>query len=319
MKREARIKARFAGSSRLRENSFQTKRIKKDLDRELHERQMIEETLSRHRLWDQTILRTAMDGFCLTDAKGTILEVNPAACSIYGYSQQEMVGKKITEFRIGGPRKSWSHGKRAMKVGYDRTETKHRRKDGHIVELEFSTNFVDIGGEKFFFSFFHNITERKRTERKMKQRERELAVKTRNLREMNTALKVLLKRRDEDLADLGDQVLFNVEELCMPYLQRLQNSGLNESQKTLLEILIANLKEITSPFPTNLSSKYSKFTPTELRVAHLIRTGQPTKTIANLLKVSCGAIDFQRKNIRKKLGITNRKVNLTAHLMSLTK
>jgi DNA-binding CsgD family transcriptional regulator len=54
-----------------------------------------------------------------------------------------------------------------------------------------------------------------------------------------------------------------------------------------------------------------------MKVAALIRQGKSTKEIAEVLGIAGGSIDVHRRNIRKKLGLTNRKANLLSHLESL--
>jgi hypothetical protein len=84
------------------------------------------------------------------------------------------------------------------------------------VDLEVSTNFINRGEERFFFSFFRDITDKKRAERALREREKELEIKTSNLEEVNTALRVLVKRSEEDKTKLEEKVLFNVKELVDP-------------------------------------------------------------------------------------------------------
>ena len=147
---------------------------------------------------------------------------------------------------------------------------------------------------------------------------KELEVKTTNLEEANTALKILLKKRDEDKIELEEKVLSNVKELVVPYLEKLKKSGLDDKQETYLSILESNLNDIISPFLRRLSSKYLNLTPTEIQIANLVKEGKSTKEIAELLASSRWAIDFHRNNLRKKLGLTNKKANLRSYLISLT-
>ena len=65
-----------------------------------------------------------------------------------------------------------------------------------------------------------------------------------------------------------------------------------------------------------ISSMYYDLTPTEIQVAALIKEGKTTKDIANMLNKSPHAINFHRNNIRKKIGLQNKKTNLRSYLLS---
>lgn len=160
------------------------------------------------------------------------------------------------------------------------------------------------------------IIELKQAQEVLRQREEELQVKARNLEEVNTALRVLLKRRDADKTELEESVLFNIKEVIEPYLEKLRNSGLDERQEVYVNLLESNLCNLVSPFSRKLSAIYLGLTPTELQVANLVMHGNATKDIAHILCLSPTTIESYRKNIRKKLGIRNRRKNLRTYLLS---
>ena len=85
-----------------------------------------------------------------------------------------------------------------------------------------------------------------------------------------------------------------------------------------LDIIKSHVGDIIAPFFRQLSSKYAGLTPSEIKVASFVKDGKTTKEIAELLNLSVGAIEFHRNNLRKKLGLRNKKTNLRAHLLSLT-
>lgn len=160
------------------------------------------------------------------------------------------------------------------------------------------------------------IEERKRAETALRRREKELKAQSGHLEEVNTALRVLLKQREADKSELQENVLTNVKELVHPYLARLGRSRLDASQRMLIDVLGANLESIVSPFVGKLSSRYFNLTPMEVKVAGLIKEGQTNKEIAELLALSKNTILFHRYNIRTKLGLKGRKVNLRSYLLS---
>jgi DNA-binding NarL/FixJ family response regulator len=158
---------------------------------------------------------------------------------------------------------------------------------------------------------------REELDHRVKERTKELEIKAKNLEEVNTALKVLLKRLDEDKKVLEEKVLFNMRQLVEPNVEKLKKSRLTNRQKNLMDIIESNLEDIVSPFARSLSTEFLKLTPTEIQVANLIRQGKTTKDIADLLNLSIKTIEFHRENIRRKIGIKNKKINLRTHLISI--
>ena len=161
-----------------------------------------------------------------------------------------------------------------------------------------------------------DITEHKRNLQALIEREKELRSKTMNLKEANIALRVLLQKRDKDKQELEQKMLSNVKHLIWPYVEKLEKTGLNDRQKTYVGILESNLNDIISPFLRTLSSPYLKISPMEIQVANLVRQGKTTKEIAESLIASTRAIEFHRNNLRKKLGLKNKKANLRSYLLS---
>jgi PAS domain S-box-containing protein len=161
------------------------------------------------------------------------------------------------------------------------------------------------------------IIERKRTEEVLRQREAELEIKSRNMEEMNGALKVLLKKREEDRNELEENVLANIKEMVTPYLGKLRRSNLDANQLNYLSIMEAHLLEITSPFLKNITSRHWNLTPREFQVASLIKDNKTTKEIAELMNVCAGSVELHRNHIRAKLGLTNKKINLRSYLLTL--
>lgn len=160
------------------------------------------------------------------------------------------------------------------------------------------------------------IIELKKVEYALRERSRELEIENRNAEDANIALKVLLKKREEDKKEFENSIRLNIATLIEPHLERLRNSRLTSRQRAHLELLESNLLEITSSFAHRLSYRFKKLTPVELQVANLVKHGKSTKEIATFLYISDQTVGVHRRNIRKKLGLKNRKINLGTHLLS---
>jgi len=245
-----------------------------------------------------------------------------------------------TEFeKMSGSPKSYWEGKRswtefASKKDVFRMRKYHfaRRVDPNLAPRNYEFGFIDrqknlkdtiitismIPGTKKSVASFVDITERKRAEKELKKREAELQINSANLQEVNTALRILLKQREEDKNELESKVLSNVKELVLPYIEKIKKLRMDKRGLAYIESLESNLKDIISPFSYKLSSQYLNLTPKELQVANLIREGKTSKEIAEMANVSRSAIDIHRYRIRNKLGLNNKKANLRSYLSSFT-
>ncbi len=165
------------------------------------------------------------------------------------------------------------------------------------------------------------IVERKNAEEALKKSREELEIKvaerTQNLNETNTALRVLLNEREKDRAEFENIMMYNIRENIQPHLKKLGKTRLKDRQKAHLEIVRTHLNEIASPFTYQISSKFLKLTPGEILVANLIKQAKTTKEIAEMLSLSERTIDYHRANIRKKIGIRNKRANLRSVLLSI--
>jgi len=148
-------------------------------------------------------------------------------------------------------------------------------------------------------------------------REKELEIKTKDLEDLNTALKVLLERRERDKIELEETVISNINDIVIPYLGRAKKIAADKKLKDYLVILEHNLNNITSSFFHKLSSKYANLTTTEVEIANLVKHGKTIKEIADMLNISGKTVEVHRMNIRKKVGIANTKTSLRTHLLSL--
>jgi DNA-binding CsgD family transcriptional regulator len=137
------------------------------------------------------------------------------------------------------------------------------------------------------------------------------------LEEINAALRILLKQRENDKITLEDSIISNIKVSVMPYVERLDAISLKEDEKHYLSMIKSHLKEIASPFIKKLSSQFLSLTPSEIQIASMIRKGKRSKDIAEIMNISLNTVHSYRDNIRIKAGLKNNKVNLRSYLQTL--
>ena len=161
------------------------------------------------------------------------------------------------------------------------------------------------------------IDERKQAQEALSKREAELQLKSLTLREMNTTLKVVIKSREEEKENLEEKIRLNIQQLVLPYIDKIKQTDLDDFQSAYLDILSSNIEDISNPKTLDLSQKYLDLTPTEINVANLVRQAKTSKEIGTLLGISSRTVEAHRNKIRKKLGLHKKGGNLRAHLLSL--
>ncbi|MBF0559844.1 MAG: PAS domain S-box protein [Nitrospirae bacterium] len=121
----------------------------------------------------RTIIRTALDGFLVTDAAGNILDVNDSICNILHRDREELVRMNIQDIEaVDSPEKIQHKIALLLEKHSIIFDIRHRRKDGSLVDLEISANFSPEKGGRFM-SFFRDITESKRAQQAMEQADTE--------------------------------------------------------------------------------------------------------------------------------------------------
>ncbi len=297
------------------------------VSRALHEveerkaRKRIEEELKESELRYRTIFENTGTATIIVDNDASIVLANREVERLSGYSRADMEGKKCWKelvveddlVKVNDPKR---HRGKYIKIPSDGYELRIMNKNGDIRNV--LVNFATIPSTERTVISLLDITERKTAEEALKKREQELEMKSQSLEEANTALKVLLKHREEDKTTLEEQVLSNVRRLVLPYLEKLKHLKLNDTQMAHVEIIESHLHDVVSPFLRTLISKYLNLTPREIQVASLIKEGKTTKEMTDIINISATAVDFHRKNIRLKLGLKNTKANLRSYLLTLT-
>jgi PAS domain S-box-containing protein len=296
---------------------------------DITEKKQIQEKLRKREEKYRFLVESTPDLVWMCDMKGRHIFSNKSVKNILGYEIHEILGKKAFEFMHEEDRKSvqkWFQKAKKQKRGWRGSVIRFQHKDKSIRFLETIAEPIldDNGNLMGYLGIDRDVTARKLSEIALKKAHDELQEKTirleikkNSLEELNTAMKVLLKKRDEDKTEIEENILSNVKELIEPYFEKIKKTKLDDQQRALLSIVETNINEIVSPFTRKMSLKYLNLTPTEIQIANLIRHGSMTKDIAKIMNVSPKTVETHRKNIRRKIGLEGKRANLRSHLLSL--
>lgn len=115
----------------------------------------------------KVMLRTSLDGFCMTDLQGRFMEVNDSYCRLMAYSRDELLSMRVSDIEVEGI--SGEVSRRIDELnqnGRVSFETCYRNKYGSILNVEVSCN-VNTVGSKSIYCFLRDVTERKKFEEQL--------------------------------------------------------------------------------------------------------------------------------------------------------
>jgi len=132
--------------------------------RDVTESKQVAEVMRRSEEHHRAILKTAMDGIWLMDTQGRLLEVNDTYCRMSCYSVQELLAMHVSDLDVKELKNATSaHMQKIIAQGEDRFESRQRRKDGSIFDVEVSIQYrPEEGGQ--FVAFLRDITAQKQME-----------------------------------------------------------------------------------------------------------------------------------------------------------
>jgi PAS domain S-box-containing protein len=272
-------------------------------------------TIAANKDWESTF-NNVTDSITIHDADFNIVHMNQSALELLGLQTQEGIplAKCFRCYHGADKPPSDCPSCQTLKTGRPSTVERFEPFLNKHLEIRAMPRF---GGDGQLVGLIHvvrDITDRKSAEKALQQAQNELEVRNKNLEEMNTALHVLLQKREEDKRQVEDLIVSNIKSLVLPYVEKMKKDSPDAKQQRLLGILEAHLNELLSP----LLKKLQQFnlTPKEVQVAAMVKDGKTTKDIADILGVETSSIDDHRINIRKKLGLS-RKVSLQSKLQTL--
>ncbi|MBI9047231.1 MAG: PAS domain S-box protein [Anaerolineaceae bacterium] len=137
----------------------------------INERKQAERTLQMKDQYYREIIEITQDGYWLLDTQGKVLDVNEAYCELTGFSKEELLQFRISNLdALEEPEEIAERIRRIIEKGPELFETRHRRKDGSVFDVEISTTYLDMNGGRFI-CFCRDISNRKLIEETLRKNE----------------------------------------------------------------------------------------------------------------------------------------------------
>jgi len=185
-------------------------------------------------------------------------------------------------------------------------------------ELSISIKGKQKGESARYIAMARDITIRKNSNELLKKASEKLKNEQKELKEKNIALRQILKQIEDERQNYRSQLYLDIDKNIRPVIKRLKNIVKSDKLKEI-ESIESSLEAILAKDIDKYKSRYSQLTSRESEICSLIETGLSSKQISEKLSLSVLTISKHREQIRKKLKISNKNVNLATYLRTYSK
>lgn len=258
-----------------------------------------------------TLFENLPVGVCWVGLDGRVKHINPTMLKLSGYSDTEISRMNAKELlRDAGELLQLFNG-----AGFDARDRhasgKLVRKDGTFIPVRLTGFRVHLNGGEAVLLTAIDSTPIGKAEALLETVEHTLEEKEQALKNKNIALEELVEQIASGRNVLKEDIAANIRDAVLPIVAKLR---LTSAPAELIDLLERTLEEITIRFSIRLSQHAPGLSPRESEIIRMIHGGLTSKQIAQLLTISYETVEKHRRNIRRKVGITGKKINLTSFL-----
>ncbi len=304
---------------RIKERTEELTIINKKMALEIEQSQKTELALRTSQARLRSIFDSSPDAITVTDTSANIVDCNLAALEQSRFAtKQELCQKNALDLFVDEdvPRAMRNIEITLQKGIIRNIEYTLLRKDGTRYPISASVSVVkDTRGQiSGFVAITTDITERKKYEQALIESQSLLHEQKKVLEQKNVTLGEIIARNEIEKLKIKEEITLNVRRVLLPILDRLASES---GSGLLLDLLRHQLERVTSTYGAKISEKSANLTSREIEICHMIKGGFSSRDISHLLHITSSTVDRHRKNIRRKLQLTNKKVNLETYLRSL--
>jgi len=279
----------------------------------------VEEVLRESEERFRNLTETTSDWIWEVDEQGIYTYASPKVKELLGYEPEELIGK--TPFDL----MSSEEAKRVAsefgviiesRKSFSLLENTNLHKDGRPIVLETSgVPIFDVEGNfRGYRGIDRDITERKKVEMVLAESESKLREQKSALEQKNIALREMIEQITIEREKVQDDIVTNVHMVLFPILKNLRTE---KASLKYVDLLQHHLERLTSSYGSKIIKKGFKLTSREIEVCNLVKAGLMSKDISDFLNISTQTVEKHRENIRYKLGISNKSINLVFFLHKL--
>lgn len=266
----------------------------------------------------ESLYEFAPCGYLTLNSKRQILQANLKASDLLGVPVDQLVGEDIvTFFAPEDQSKVVKYYKQVkLKPNISSLKSNNQAPIGLYVDLQSEAQVNQPKGGILYKTILIDCSERIKMQQKLNDYQMELESNVMELNKKNTALNEILSQFETGKARIEKAVTFNAKKLLLPLINRLRKK---EDNKTIamFELLEKNVKQIGAEFGLKISEGLTELSPQEILICNMIREGFGSKEIASSFNISLKTVETHRRNIRKKLSLSNKEVNLATYLNSI--
>ena len=265
------------------------------------------EALTKSEKLFRSLFNSAGEGIMLVDGDLNIIQANQKVADMFGLELSDI--EAMSCFNVVHP-DSIDKLQLASRIKEEEawsSEFNGVTKSGDVFPASITANKFSLGGKNVLHLIIRNITQQKSMEHFLMEEKTKAE-------EMNVTLRNVMKAIDKEKEELELGISQKIITTIIPSIQKLASEDNNEIRHMYLNILRDQLAGITKSSGTISNSDMAKLTKSEIHVCQMIQSGSSSKDIAETMSISFETVQTHRKNIRKKLGISGKDVNLFTYL-----
>jgi hypothetical protein len=245
--------------------------------------------------------------FAYSDLK--IANTNDRLCQIYKTPYQRLLGSDCRSLVATRDRQSLNRALKNIGEHISWTGRLNGLRDETQFPIKLTVKRVPIERNSVFSIVIRDLTPHENLKEELRHEKA-------NRREMYITIRNMMKAFERERSGIETGVSHKVETLLIPALEKIKNENSADIRNSYLELLQDQLINLTRGFSKELDGRFLNLTRSEMLICSHIQSGRSSKEIAEKMGTSLETVQTHRRNIRKKLGLKRRRINLYSFLSS---